>query len=333
MKKITAVLATLTLTSLISPAGAQLVGELGVLDVENANGGINPQTGVAWVAGDTYRLALHTEDKRDTLSTDIADYNAFVNTVADGSVAFPSLGDGDWKVLGSTETVSARENTNSSDLTPGVGAPVFVLDGVTMIAEDNADMWNGWSNGGTNIRIPNADNNAAVRYSPYLNEEGTGDTGVVHGVSVATGSNSDGSIGGEPFGNVGDRNRLNWGSSNGNRVGRIWARFGNGNPSNNWSFYALSEPLTIITDGAFQAFAITEIDYSEDDNMLTLTWTSIPGESYAVKFSGDMTNWDSDLDDGIPASEGGTTTTETFDLTDSGLIGEERVYFRVEIQP
>ena len=45
-----------------------------------------------------------------------------------------------------------------------------------------------------------------------------------------------------------------------------------------------------------------------------------------------MSNWDADLDDGIPASEG-ETTTETFDLSDAGLENDTRVYFRVETQP
>ena len=79
------------------------------------------------------------------------------------------------------------------------------------------------------------------------------------------------------------------------------------------------------------AFAITVFDYSPETDEITLTWTSIPGETYAVKFSGDMTNWESDLDDGIPASAG-ETTTETFDLSDASLEDAERVYFRVERQ-
>ena len=66
--------------------------------------------------------------------------------------------------------------------------------------------------------------------------------------------------------------------------------------------------------------------------MLTLTWTSTPGENFAVKFSGDMSNWESDLDDGIPAELESETTTETFDLSDAGLQDAARVYFRVEKQ-
>ena len=38
--------------------GAGLACELGVLNLVEANGGINPATGNPWAAGDTYRLAF-----------------------------------------------------------------------------------------------------------------------------------------------------------------------------------------------------------------------------------------------------------------------------------
>lgn len=83
---------------------------------------------------------------------------------------------------------------------------------------------------------------------------------------------------------------------------------------------------------AAQPFAITAIAYSPADDMLTLTWGSRPGRTYAVKFSRDLTSWVSDLDDGVPAAEDATTTTKTFDLSSAGLAGAGRVYFRVERQ-
>ena len=77
-------------------------------------------------------------------------------------------------------------------------------------------------------------------------------------------------------------------------------------------------------------FAITDINL--DGSLLTLTWTSREGERYAVKYSPDMKNWDSDLDDGIDA-DAGERTTETFDLDLVGLGDAARVFFRVERQP
>lgn len=77
---------------------------------------------------------------------------------------------------------------------------------------------------------------------------------------------------------------------------------------------------------------ITEIEVvpGPEGSTLSLTWNSSPGRSYAVVYSTDMINWDSDLDDGVVGDEGDTTTRE-FDLSGiAELSGEDRVYFRVE---
>jgi len=77
--------------------------------------------------------------------------------------------------------------------------------------------------------------------------------------------------------------------------------------------------------------AINVIDYDPATALLTLTWTSSPGENYAVKLSEDMIDWSSDLDDGIAAGVG-PTTTATFDLNDAGLADASALFFRVEKQ-
>ena len=51
------------------------------------------------------------------------------------------------------------------------------------------------------------------------------------------------------------------------------------------------------------AFDITEFDYSPGTDEITLTWTSDPGSTYAVKYSTDMMNWEADLDDGVDGDE------------------------------
>ena len=89
----------------------------------------------------------------------------------------------------------------------------------------------------------------------------------------------------------------------------------------------------IVEDTAGLApLVITEIAYSPDDNMLTLTWNSRPGDTYAVKFSEDMLDWDFELDDNVPAATEGESTTVTFDLLESGLENDPRLFFRVEKQ-
>ena len=89
-----------------------------------------------------------------------------------------------------------------------------------------------------------------------------------------------------------------------------------------------------VTSGVSAApFTIREFAYSPGDNTIMLTWDSREGETYAVRYSYDMTNWDADLDDGIDAAAGETTTSETFDLSVAGIApGVERVFFRVERQ-
>ncbi|NQU20641.1 MAG: hypothetical protein HQ567_05110, partial [Candidatus Nealsonbacteria bacterium] len=239
-------LAVLTLAMLVmaaTPANAGIIGMLGVLD-DTANGGINPATSAAWAPGDTYRLAFYTEDKRDALSGDIADYNSFVQSVAAGSTAFPLLGNGTWKVLGSTATVSARQNTGTDDTSAGVGEPIFVLDGTTMIAADNADMWNGF---GLRFAAADSPNGQNMYYSPYLNEDGVEGITTGFGTNVVTGTHvSGGPSGGDVLGDPdGDGERVAWGSSRANTTGRVWARFGKGDPNSNWSFYVLSDPLFV----------------------------------------------------------------------------------------
>jgi len=80
------------------------------------------------------------------------------------------------------------------------------------------------------------------------------------------------------------------------------------------------------------SFAITEIKYDPESGALTLTWDSRPGESYAVKFTTDFGDWVADLDDGIPA-DAGETTTRMFDLSGANLGDATRIFFRVEILP
>ena len=85
----------------------------------------------------------------------------------------------------------------------------------------------------------------------------------------------------------------------------------------------------VETAAAPSPFAVTEIIYDAETDMLTLTWTSKPTETYAVTFSKDLTGWEGDLNDSI-AADAGETTTRTFDLSAAGLGDAGRVYFRVE---
>jgi hypothetical protein len=78
--------------------------------------------------------------------------------------------------------------------------------------------------------------------------------------------------------------------------------------------------------------AITGIHFSAVDNQLSLTWNSTENTTYAVKYSVDLIDWSSDLDDAVSAGPG-SETTRVFDLGAAGLQGERKIFFRVERQP
>ena len=169
---------------------AALVGQLGVLDL-SANGGINPATGNPWQAGDTYRLAFVTSATRNATSTNINDYNSFVQGVANGSSL--GLSGATWKVIGSTQTVDARTNTGT---TPPGGEATFLMDGSTVFATNYTDLWNGSAFVGSFI---NTSNQATVNLhlAPHFNEEGISVNGIAAngvptGIQVFVGSNTNG---------------------------------------------------------------------------------------------------------------------------------------------
>lgn len=253
-----------------STANAALVGQFGILDL-TANGGINPNTGLAWASGDEYRLSFHTSGTIDATSDNPADYDNFATAQAQQNAALTSsLG---WTAMVWVNTnaslpqaadfgnIQAGESPISSPLVRGgygdttggagiggAGVPVFALDGMTAIARNNADLLNGWSNpfdSDATIRLTGAQTGGqAVHYSPFLDQLGGGDSGVVHGASVWTGGFA------TPVNPLGDsvdtdsQVRGSWGSSNANSSGRTWNRF-QGASSTSLSVYAISPVFTV----------------------------------------------------------------------------------------
>lgn len=84
--------------------------------------------------------------------------------------------------------------------------------------------------------------------------------------------------------------------------------------------------------GVTAPLEITAMAYSSGDSMLTLTWNSREGALYALKFSTDLKDWDSDIEDGI-IGDAGSTTTKTFDLSEAAPAGVENLFFRIELLP
>ena len=89
-------------------------------------------------AGDQFRLLFLSSTKRDAVSTDIADYNTFVqDRTAAGHADIRAYSAG-FRAVGCTGAVDARDNTS----TTGMGVPIYWLDG-TKVADDYADFYDG----------------------------------------------------------------------------------------------------------------------------------------------------------------------------------------------
>ncbi|MCB1738411.1 MAG: PEP-CTERM sorting domain-containing protein [Gammaproteobacteria bacterium] len=92
--------------------------------------------------GDSYRLIFRTSIGRDGTSGDIADYNAFVTSVANSVSELAALGT-TWTAVVSTTGIDARDNTGTNPFADGVGEAIYLLDGMTKIADNYADLWDG----------------------------------------------------------------------------------------------------------------------------------------------------------------------------------------------
>ncbi len=85
--------------------------------------------------GDKYHIVFATSTAIDATSSDIADYNAFVNSVAGAAGSWVKDIATTWKAIASTRTVNANANAP-------ITAPVFRVDGVK-VADSYGDMWDG----------------------------------------------------------------------------------------------------------------------------------------------------------------------------------------------
>ncbi|MCK4294803.1 MAG: PEP-CTERM sorting domain-containing protein [Planctomycetes bacterium] len=99
--------------------------------------GTNPATGNPWANGDEYRLAFITSTNPGATLADIGAYNALVQGLANAA----GLGAADWFVIGSTSVVNARDNSGTNP--SSTGCPILLVDGTTVVANNNADLWDG----------------------------------------------------------------------------------------------------------------------------------------------------------------------------------------------
>jgi Bacterial Ig-like domain (group 3)/MBG domain (YGX type) len=308
---------TLTITNL----GCQL----GVLNL-SANGGINPATGNPWTLGDTYRLIFVTSGTTACDSPDIATYNSYVQGLADAAgLGTSPLGPVTWKVVGSTATVAARDNTGTNPEVNGVGEPIVRMDGLFVIANNYADLWNGIvasHEPGQNFLAVHLDENGVERIDERVR---TGS--LANGTSSATQMLGTGDV------QTGRNYAPNgYGSYGANSWMADWHASGPGR------VYAISGVLTIIetTPPGYGAWAATNApgqtpdqDYDNDgvdngveyfmgetgssftampslDGSNTIAWTVSAAYqgTYEVQTSPDLVNWTNV--DPKPAPSGGT---------------------------
>ena len=88
--------------------------------------------------GDSFRLLFISTSDRDASSSDIADYNTFIQNLAAAGHADIQAHSATFRMLGSTEAVDARDNTG----TTGTGVPIYWLGGAK-VADDYADFYDG----------------------------------------------------------------------------------------------------------------------------------------------------------------------------------------------
>ena len=147
--------------------------------------------------GSQYRLVFVTSGTRNATSTNIADYNQFVNNAAQASTnlntALTTAGLTpsaiNWTAIGSTATVNARVNTATQTTDPSV--PIYRVDGA-QFETGNVNLWDS-----TKVRLS----------SLNITELGNSPTNFF----VYTGTNSNGTTSSNE---LGDSIRTSFGRSN-----------------------------------------------------------------------------------------------------------------------
>ena len=326
MKFISPITAFLAGVIVVSSANAAIIGQLGVLDLE-ANGGINPATGAAWEEGDQYRLIFLSSAVTDGMSSDIATYNTFVEATASASTAFSELGSVSWFMLGSTLTVDARDNTGTNP-TVETGVPVFLMDGASLLATNNSELWSAPSA----VAVALDENGTEVSNTSTRVFTGSFNNGTGVGPGGGGGSNGDGTGSGDTALGVLDGQGVQTGqpfhTNNPGLELQFWIREWKEPAANSLPVYAISEPLSVVPAVSFELI-IRSIEYSAATSEVTLTWDSRPEDLYVVKYSTDMVDWSTQIHEDFFIAQG-SQMVETFDLSSLAAASPGPIFFRVE---
>ncbi len=131
--------------------------------------------------GEKFRLLFATSTTRNAQSSNIADYNTFVqNRAAAGHSAIRRYSS-QFRVVGSTSTVDARDNTG----TTGTGVPIYWLDG-NKLADNYPDFYDGsWDDHG--MRSENGVTGGIFSFWTGSNDDGTKNAFPLGGALVRVG--------------------------------------------------------------------------------------------------------------------------------------------------
>ena len=250
----------------------------------------------ALAGGTTFRLLFMTSTTRNAQSTNIADYNTFVQTRAKaGHSAITDSCDNLFKVVGSTSSVNARVNTNSES--SDTDAAIYWLNG-PKAADNYADFYDGsWDSGDTR-----------------RNESGGG----ISANATYIGTNTDGTAHSNPLGSGRPRLGLFVGNSN------PLSGLDGGTNTALVNFYGLSPIFKVALP---QSITITGGSAVTEGTAASFTVTADPAPSASLSVSVSVTddansNFVSSADEGSKTAAVPTTgsvvylVSTTADMTD-----------------
>lgn len=105
-----------------------------------------------------------------------------------------------------------------------------------------------------------------------------------------------------------------------------------------WNDGAGASVASLTGSGSASLFQVVDVNYSqtEDNILVDLTFTSKEGNLYSIYTSNDLTlplsNW-LELNDGVPAADGESSTVYTIDFNNEGLPLNDRQFFVVVKSP
>ena len=152
--------------------------------VGSAEAGIILQTPAGLNPGDHFRFVFVTDSVRDAISTNISDYDSFVNTQA-GGATYEGVAV-NWLAIGSTDSVNAIDHVGQAS------TPVYLSDGTPVSSSTTtAGLWSGTIRNPINLDL------AGNPVDPFFfvwtgtNPTGTGFGGPLGSATPQVGANTD----------------------------------------------------------------------------------------------------------------------------------------------